>query len=75
MKMDYKLRAVQSVVTTAADFVETFVRSCSETGDLECLQMLSTLWSQKMANGQLSFETEMAAHVRPGRPPVLWMLD
>ena len=66
MKLDHKLRAVSLTLQTACDFVLAFTATATsaDAPDPESLALLCTLWAQKMENRHLSFESELAAHVR-----------
>lgn len=66
MKMDHKLRAVSMVLQTACDFVVAFVSTAAAPayGEPEAVTLLATLWSQKMHQRELSFDSELASHVR-----------
>lgn len=66
MKLDHDLRALSMILSTACDFVIAFTATANapDAADAESLQLLSTLWAQKMDNRHLSFEAELASHVR-----------
>jgi hypothetical protein len=66
MKLDHKLRAVSLMLQTACDFVIAFTATANapDSRDADSLQLLSTLWAQKMDNRHLSFEAELASNVR-----------
>lgn len=66
MKLDHQLRSVALTLQTACDFVIAFTANATAPGrgDEEALALLATLWAQKMANRQLTFESELASHVR-----------
>jgi ABC-type methionine transport system permease subunit len=66
MKLDHKLRAVSMVLQTACDFVIAFVSTAAAPayGEPEAVTLLATLWSQKMHQRELSFDAELANHVR-----------
>jgi hypothetical protein len=66
MRLDHKLRAVSATLQTACDFVIAFTATANNptSPDPESLALLATLWAQKMDNRHLSFENELAAHVR-----------
>lgn len=66
MKLDHKLRAVSMLLQTACDFVVAFVSTAAAPayGEPEAVTLLATLWSQKMHQRELSFDSELASHVR-----------
>lgn len=66
MKLDHKLRAVSMVLQTACDFVVAFVSTAAAPayGEPEAVTLLASLWSQKMHQRELSFDAELASHVR-----------
>ena len=66
MKLDHKLRAISLTLQTACDFVIAFTATANSptSPDPDSLALLASLWAQKMGNRHLSFESELAAHVR-----------